>query len=266
MTYETLAITYQFLFCITLPSTRTPHDRGEQRQAINTLMAYAQYVDSAYIQGAIERASVINAMLTNHEQNYDTAFYLNNMPHLDSVIFQGIALTKQNKVTELLLLLEKERENFYIHPNNLIDNEIKFHQLLTILYNKFYDKENTDPYYAKIITVAEFTKFHIQTLQLWRGGEIHPYYPGILMDLADLYSYMDNYEKAISNAQEVCNCYEQLKDTAQYVGSLIMLSDLYNSAGMKTQRDSCEKILDTFPLYQAFLKSQEEENDTTGMY
>lgn len=261
-----LLLLISFFFALHCQAQEPRMTEEEQRQAINTLMAYAQYVDSAYIQGVIERSAAVNAILTNHEQNYDTAFYLNNMPHLDSVIFQGIALTKQNKVTELLLLLEKERKNFYIHPNNLIDNEIKFHQLLIILYSKFYDEENTDPYYAKIITVAEFTKLHIQMLQTWRGGEIHPYYPEILINLSELYSYIDNYEKAISNAKELCNCYEQLKDTAQYVGSLIMLSDLYNSAGMKTQRDSCEKVLDTFPLYQAFLKSQEEENDTTGMY
>ena len=261
-----LLLLISFFFALHCQAQEPRMTEEEQKQAINTLMAYTPYVDSAYIQGAIEGASVINAILTNHEQNFDTAFYLNNMPHLDSVIFQGIALTKQNKVTELLLLLEKERLNFYLHPNNLIDNEMKFHKLLTILYNKFYDEENPAPYYAKIITIAEFTKLHIQMLQLWRGGEIHPYYPETLIGLADLYSYMDNYEKAISNAQEACNCYEQLKDTAQYVGSLIMLSDLYNFAGMKIQRDSCEKVLDTFPLYQAFLKSQEEENDTTGMY
>lgn len=261
-----LLLLISFFFALHCQAQEPRMTEEEQRQAINTLMAYAQYVDSAYIQGAIERSAAVNAILTNHEQNYDTAFYLNNMAHLDSVIFQGIALIKQNKVTELLRLLEKERLNFYIHPNNLIDNEMKFHKLLTILYNKFYDEENTDQYYAKIITIAEFTKFHIKTLQLWRGGEIHPYYPETLIRLADLYSYMDNYEKAISNIQELCNCYEQLKDTTYYIASLCILKDLYDSTGMKIQRDSCEKILNTFPVYQACLKSQEEENDTTGMY
>ena len=187
-----LLLLISFFFALHCQAQEPRMTEEEQRQAINTLMAYAQYVDSAYIQGAIERSAAVNAILTNHEQNYDTAFYLNNMAHLDSVIFQGIALIKQNKVTELLRLLEKERLNFYIHPNNLIDNEMKFHKLLTILYNKFYDEENTDQYYAKIITIAEFTKFHIKTLQLWRGGEIHPYYPETLIGLADLYSYMDN--------------------------------------------------------------------------
>ena len=230
-------------------------------QVINTLSLYQLPEDYLYIQS--ELAKILEDNEISPEEDLDF-FYLNNILHIDSVIYQGIELAKQNKAKELVHLLEKERGNFYAHPNNTIDNEIDLISLFAMLYSK--TEKNEMGYHSKLVPLLEFTKFHIKTLQLWRGGEIHPYYPETLIGLADLYSYMDNYEKAISNIQELCNCYEQLKDTTYYIASLCILKDLYDSTGMKIQRDSCEKILNTFPVYQACLKSQEEENDTTGMY
>lgn len=248
-------------------NAQKPHmTEEEQRQAINALVSYTLYVDSAYIQDAIEAGNLLISNLPSLKgQTFDTAFYINNMAHLDSVIFQGIVLTKQNNVTALLRLLEKERMNFYAHPNNIIDNEIALHELFIALYNKFYEEEHADEYYNKIIALTEFTKHHILMIQEWRGGEIHPYYSGALTNLTEVYSYVEDYEKAIANAKELCNCYEQLENKPQYIGALIILSDLYGDAGMEIQRDSCEKILDASPIYQEFLKSM-QENDTTGMY
>ena len=74
-----LLLLISFFFALHCQAQEPRMTEEEQRQAINTLMAYAQYVDSAYIQGAIERSAAVNAILTNHEQNFDTAFYLNNM-------------------------------------------------------------------------------------------------------------------------------------------------------------------------------------------
>lgn len=227
----------------------------EREQIINTLLQYSQPTDSVYIQQAIANGQEFCHTL--EETDSFRVSYLRNMAHIDSVVIQGCELAKQNEAERLLLLLEKEKKNFYLHPNNLLDNEIALHQLFILLYNKFYDEENAAQYYAKIISLAECTKSHILMIQMFRGGEIHPYYPEVLHNLVELYGYVDKNDKAIAQAKELCKCYEQLGYKGEYVQSLMQLSDLYEAVGLQTQRDSCEKILETSPIYQEFLKSQE---------
>ena len=234
--------------------------KEEKEQAINTLSLYALPVDSAWIQDEIAKAKANNT--ADSEEDFDL-FYLNNMVHLDSVVKQGIELARFNEVKELLNLLEKERMNFYAHPSNEIDNEIALINLFLMLYSK--TEETEQGFYSKLIPLTEFASAHIQMIQAYRGGEIHPYYPEILLDLTKLYSYTSDYEKAIKSAKDLCNCYEELNDTTKYTTSLAILTELYEYAEMLPQRDSCQKILDASPIYQEFLKSM-QENDTTGMY
>lgn len=94
-------------------------------------------------------------------------------------------------------------------------------------------------------------------IQMFRGGEIHPYYSEVLHNLVELHTYVNECDKAISCAKELCDCYEQLGDKAMFVSAMIDLGGLYDTIGMDMQRDSCEKILETSPIYQEFLKSQE---------
>lgn len=227
----------------------------EREQIINTLLQYSQPTDSVYIQQAIANGQEFCHTL--EETDSFRVSYLRNMAHIDSVVIQGCELAKQNEAERLLLLLEKEKKNFYLHPNNLLDNEIALHQLFILLYNKFYDEENAAQYYAKIISLAECTKSHILMIQMFRGGEIHPYYSEVLHNLVELHTYVNECDKAISCAKELCDCYEQLGDKAMFVSAMIDLGGLYDTIGMDMQRDSCEKILETSPIYQEFLKSQE---------
>ena len=52
-------------------------------------------------------------------------FFLNNIKHIDDVVNRGIALAKEKRNTELLRLLDGELNNFYSHPHNTVDNEIR---------------------------------------------------------------------------------------------------------------------------------------------
>ena len=230
-------------------------------QVINTLSLYQLPEDYLYIQS--ELAKILEDNEISPEEDLDF-FYLNNILHIDSVISQSIELAKQNKAKELVHLLEKERGNFYAHPNNTIDNEIDLISLFAMLYIK--TEKNEMGYHSKLVPLLEFAYAHVKALQTWNGEEIHPYYPKISLYLLELYAYTNDNAKAIEIAKELCNYYEQLNDTTQYINLLTILSQLYYNAGMTNQHDSCQNILEVSPIYQEFLKLLEEKNDTTGMY
>ena len=227
-------------------------------QVINTLSLYQLPEDYLYIQS--ELAKILEDNEISPEEDLDF-FYLNNILHIDSVIYQGIELAKQNKAKELVHLLEKERGNFYAHPNNTIDNEIDLISLFAMLYSK--TEKNEMGYHSKLVPLLEFAYAHIKALQTWNGEEIHPYYPKISFNLLKLYAYTNDNAKAIEIAKELCDYYEQLNDTTQYINLLTILSQLYDNAGMTNQHDSCQNILEVSPIYQEFLKLLEEKNDTT---
>ena len=124
-------------------------------------------------------------------------------------------------------------------------------------------KKNEMGYHSKLVPLLEFAYAHIKALQTWNGEEIHPYYPKISLYLLELYAYTNDNAKAIEIAKELCNYYEQLNDTTQYINLLTILSQLYDNAGMTNQHDSCQNILEVSPIYQEFLKLLEEKNDTT---
>ena len=227
-------------------------------QVINTLSLYQLPEDYLYIQS--ELAKILEDNEISPEEDLDF-FYLNNILHIDSVISQSIELAKQNKAKELVHLLEKERGNFYAHPNNTIDNEIALINLFAMLYGK--TEENELGFHSKLIPLMEFAYAHVKALQTWNGEEIHPYYPKISLYLLKLYAYTNDNAKAIEIAKELCDYYEQLNDTTQYINLLTILSQLYYNAGMTNQHDSCQNILEVSPIYQEFLKLLEEKNDTT---
>lgn len=233
----------------------------DREQVINTLSLYQLPEDYLYIQS--ELAKILEDNEISPEEDLDF-FYLNNILHIDSVISQSIELAKQNKAKELVHLLEKERGNFYAHPNNTIDNEIDLISLFAMLYSK--TEKNEMGYHSKLVPLLEFAYAHIKALQTWNGEEIHPYYPKISFNLLKLYAYTNDNAKAIEIAKELCDYYEQLNDTTQYINLLTILSQLYDNAGMTNQHDSCQNILEVSPIYQEFLKLLEEKNDTTGMY
>lgn len=226
----------------------------EQEQTIEILSLYATPIDSSKLQRIKENAQAVSKITS--KTDFDTSFFAENISHLDSVVHYGIELAQQNKGGKLLDLLEKERLNFYAHPNNTIDNEIALHQLFIELYAKFYKGEGN--VWQKVIPLVEFSKAHILSIQTLQG-HIHPYYPKVLYNLIDAYLTVDDIEKAIITAKELGDCYQDLNDTPEYIGIVILLRDLYGKAGMQAQQDSCLKILEVSPIYQDFMKTLQQE-------
>ena len=224
----------------------------EQEQTIEILSLYATPIDSSKLQRIKGNAQAVSKITS--KTDFDTSFFAENISHLDSVVHYGIELAQQNKGGELLNLLEKERLNFYAHPNNTIDNEIALHQLFIELYAKFY--KGKGDVWQKVIPLVEFSKTHILSIQTLQGY-IHPYYPRILYNLIDAYLTVDDIEKAIITAKELDNCYQDLNDIPDAI--VILLRDLYGKAGMRTLQDSCLKILEASPIYQDFMKTLQQE-------
>lgn len=236
----------------------------EQAMAIEILSLYATPIDSSTLQRITADAQAVSKILLDTD-DFDTSFYAENISHLNSVVHYGIELAQQNKGAELLDLLEKERLNFYANPNNTIDNELALHQLFIELYAKFY--KGDDDVWQKLIPLVEFSKLHISGIQTFQG-HIHPYYPQVLYSLIEVYLSVDDFEKAITTAKELGDCYQDLDDTPNYIEVIKLLHDLYGEAGMQAQQDSCSKIIEASPIYQDFLRElqQGKQQSTDEMF
>ena len=104
-------------------------------------------------------------------------WYLQNKEHIDSVLHECIGLVRQRNYDQLLTRLEKERMQIYSHPGNVIDNEIGLVIIFSKLYNQRY-YESKDSFYMKMLPVYEFTKLHMEALEVL-GCERHPLYDNI---------------------------------------------------------------------------------------
>lgn len=228
-------------------------NQDEQERAIKTLSLY-QHVDSIFADNAEINSHLIGEIIGE----YDPTLYRKNIQHIDSVIRYGMEFIYQNSPEELLTLLEKERVNFYMHPSNILINEKKLHILFMLLYNKFHTENNDDEYYSKIIPLIEHTRQHILILQGIQK-EIHPEYFEVSMDLVELYSFANKYDKAILISKELCEFAKTL-DEKFYISTILMLSDLYDAANMTIQKDNCINLVKDSPyfeeVYEGYLESK----------
>lgn len=115
-------------------------ERRQQELAIEVLSLYLE-VDSSRMSEHVVLTQMADSLVGTGEEGkeFDPAFIYKVVTRVDSVAKAGIELALQNKSRALLELLEKEKENFYAHPNNMIDNELGFHQLLISLYGLCYE-------------------------------------------------------------------------------------------------------------------------------
>lgn len=250
------AITFIFLLALSACSAKpdkpaNPFSKEEQEQYVNTLSLYLQ-ADSGLI---AERNQFFQLLLKHMDaEETDSAYYMENIAHVDSVIHKAIGLVEQGNADDLLSLLEKERNNIYAHPCNTIDNEIALHNMFIQLYNKAY-KENTDEYYSKIIDLAEYSKLHI--LGLLENEQYTPYYIHNLTSLVDLYMCANRYTEAIQTGRELCE-FTKDEDNSLYIQCVLLLGSAYKEAGMTEQQDSCINSIKHFSefeeIYDAYMK------------
>ncbi len=228
-------------------------NQEEQARAVKTLSLY-QHIDSIFADNAEINSHLIGEIIGE----YDPTLYRKNIQHIDSVIQCCMELIYQNDLEKLLALLEKKRVNFYMHPSNILINEKKLHILFMLLYNKFHTENNDDEYYSKIIPLVEHTRQHILILQTIQK-ETHPEYFEVSMDLMELYSFANKYDKAILISKELCDFAKTL-DEKLYISMILVLGDLYNAADMKMQQDSCISLVKDSPyfeeVYEGYLESK----------
>ena len=249
-------ITFIFLLALSACSAKpdkpaNPFSKEEQEQYVNTLSLYLQ-ADSGLI---AERNQFFQLLLKHMDaEETDSAYYMENIAHVDSVIHKAIGLVERGNADDLLSLLEKERNNIYAHPCNTIDNEIALHNMLIQLYNKTY-KENTDEYYSKIIDLAEYSKLHI--LGLLDNEQYIPYYIHNQTSLVDLYMCANRYTEAIQTGRELCE-FTKDEDNSLYIQCVLLLGSAYKEAGMTEQQDSCINSIKHFSefeeIYDAYMK------------
>ena len=249
-------ITFIFLLALSACSAKpdkpaNPFSKEEQEQYVNTLSLYLQ-ADSSLI---AERNRFFQLLLKHMDaEETDSAYYMENIAHVDSVIHKAIGLVERGNADDLLSLLEKERNNIYAHPCNTIDNEIALHNLLIQLYNKAY-KENTDEYYSKIIDLALYDKLHLTGLL--ENEQYTPYYIHNLTSLVDLYMCANRYAEAIQTGRELCE-FTKDEDNSLYIQCVLLLSSAYKEAGMTEQQDSCINSIKHFSkfeeIYDAYMK------------
>ena len=249
-------ITFIFLLALSACSAKPDKvanlfTKEEREQYVNTLSLYLQ-ADSSLI---AERNRFFQLLLKHMDaEETDSAYYMENIAHVDSVIHKAIGLVERGNADDLLSLLEKERNNIYAHPCNTIDNEIALHNLLIQLYNKAY-KENTDEYYSKIIDLALYDKLHLTGLL--ENEQYTPYYIHNLTSLVDLYMCANRYTEAIQTGRELCE-FTKDEDNSLYIQCVLLLGSAYKEAGMTEQQDSCINSIKHFSefeeIYDAYMK------------
>lgn len=242
-------ITFIFLLALSACSAKpdkpsNPFSKEEQEQYVNTLSLYLQ-ADSSLI---AERNRFFQLLLKHMDaEETDSAYYMENIAHVDSVIHKAIGLVEQGNTDDLLTLLEQERYNIYAHPCNNIDNEIALHNMLIQLYNRTY-KENTDEYYSKIIDLAEYSKLHI--LGLLDNEQYIPYYIHNQTSLMDLYMCANRHADAIQTGKELCE-FTKDKENGIHIRCVLLLGNLYKEINMTEQQDSCINSVKHLPEFKA---------------
>ena len=221
-------------------------ERRQQELAIEVLSLYLE-VDSSRMSEHVVLTQMADSLEGTGEEGkeFDPAFIYKVVTRVDSVAKAGIELALQNKSRALLELLEKEKENFYAHPNNMIDNELGFHQLLISLYGLCY--EDTKVAYAKIVPLMEFSRLHIYAWEIMRGEE-HPYYMDILADLLRCCIGAEEYEKAIEVGEEWCGRIEEGDE--DYIAAMVTLGKLYGQVGMISKQKRCFRLVKDSPLFE----------------
>ena len=221
-------------------------ERRQQELAIEVLSLYLE-VDSSRMSEHVVLTQMADSLVGTGEEGkeFDPAFIYKVVTRVDSVAKAGIELALQNKSRALLELLEKEKENFYAHPNNMIDNELGFHKLLISLYGLCY--EDTKVAYAKIVPLMEFSRLHIYAWEIMRGEE-HPYYMDILADLLRCCIGAEEYEKAIEVGEEWCGRIEEGDE--DYIAAMVTLGKLYGQVGMIIKKKRFFLLLKDSPLFE----------------
>lgn len=205
-----------------------------------------------------EREVIINAFTAYTE--FDTTD-LNSIKNIDKVLknknvnrneivrevreisLEAIKLAEMDSLKQLMDLMEKERDKFYLHPANTIDNELKFHNASIILYMVFYDQVE---FASKSLSLLKISLNHIDALHTLTGKWPKEYVP-LLYDFKELSTLSGDNESLIMSAERFCKYFEdigQVKDNEDYYSTLSLLKGLYEDSNNSKKADICQRKLD----------------------
>lgn len=170
-------------------------------------------------------------------------FFLNNIKHIDSVVEEGIALAKEKRNTELLRLLDGELNNFYSHPHNTVDNEIRLHTIIAFLLYLYGD--SFDEFYYKSMEMDAMTIMHIEA-----SGVKHPDYSTILMNLTLSCIEIGRYDEAITYGEKLVAHYKEVGSDVDIICSSLVLVEAYEKAGNKKMSKKVLKSVKRHPQYE----------------
>ena len=173
------------------------------------------------------------------------SYFLNNIAHIDEVVNQGIALIKEGKRTELLTLLDSELLNFYSHPHNTVDNEIRLHTVIAFLYYLYGD--SFDEFYYKSMEMDAMTIMHIEA-----SGVKHPDYGVLLMNQTFSYIDIGRYDEAIAHGEKLVAHYKEVGSEDAVIYASLILANAYKKAGNKKMSKKIHKSAKHHPLYKEY--------------
>jgi len=140
-------------------------DEEECQSAIELFERYL-HVSQAYADSAAANVEMIAASAIES--------YQRNKVHVDSVLHDCIRMAKQGNYDKVLATLEEERENIYVHPGNLVDNEID----LMLLFSKFYNQvyyTSEQGFYKKMMPHYDHLLLHMEMMEKLGKGKHQDY-------------------------------------------------------------------------------------------
>src|SRR5574344_2823016 len=75
------------------------------------------------------------------------------------ISLEGLRLLKKDSLKQVMDLLDREMEKFYLHPANTVENELSLHSSSIVLYNIFCEKEE---FLMKSILLLDHSLTHIE--------------------------------------------------------------------------------------------------------
>lgn len=157
---------------------------------------------------------------------------------------EALRLLEKDSLKQIMNLLENERDKFYLHPANNIDNELNLHSVSVLLYSIFYEPED---YYRQSLILGNRSLVHIEAVHTL-NGQWSKNYPYVLMDIITANMELKNIDIAIINAEKLLKYYKEIGydiNNDSYFNTIKLLKLLYENSNNKEKAASFDKLLNS---------------------
>lgn len=206
---------------------------GEKESIINAFKAYIEF-DTA----GLNSVKNIDKAMQNKDVDRDEI-----VREVREISLEAIRLVEMDSLRQLMDLMEKKRDKFYLHPANTVDNELKLFNVSFIFYMEVYDIVE---FARKCLILGNITLAHIDILHSLTGKWHYQYVP-VLHDFIELSTISGDNDFLIMSAERLCKYFEeigQVKDNEYYYSNLSLLKGLYEDTNNKEKANICQRKLD----------------------